>query len=54
MKIVCGECGGDGVAEYIGNWQRPCDACRGEGELDVPIIWAAIILVSNWLKRRAA
>lgn len=28
---VCQECGGDGVAETIGGYERPCDGCSGEG-----------------------
>jgi hypothetical protein len=27
----CRECNGSGVAEYIGGYPRPCDACKGEG-----------------------
>jgi hypothetical protein len=29
--VDCGECNGTGVAEHIGGWPRPCDACYGEG-----------------------
>jgi hypothetical protein len=29
--MKCGECGGSGVAERIGGYDRPCDACHGEG-----------------------
>lgn len=56
MKIVCGECRGSGVAEYIGGWARPCDACRGDGELNISAFWAIYIRVADWLSslRRAA
>jgi len=27
----CAECNGKGYAELIDGWERPCDACRGEG-----------------------
>ena len=29
---VCAECRGTGVAEMIGGYERPCDACLGSGE----------------------
>ena len=29
--IVCGECRGSGIAEYIGGYARPCDGCNGAG-----------------------
>lgn len=56
MKNKCGECGGSGTAEYIGVWARPCDACHGDGELNIPAFWAIYIRLSDWLsaKRRAA
>lgn len=56
MKIVCGECGGNGIAEHIESWPRPCDACHGDGELKVPFAWGLYFRVSDWLtaKRRAA
>lgn len=27
----CAECNGKGYAEIIEHWERPCDACHGEG-----------------------
>ena len=32
----CTECGGDGVAERIGGYERSCDACHGKGALPLP------------------
>jgi hypothetical protein len=32
----CAECGGDGVAERIGGYERSCDACHGKGALPLP------------------
>ncbi len=32
----CQECKGTGVAEYIGEWPRPCDACGGSGLPPIP------------------
>lgn len=32
-KRKCRECNGTGVAEHIGGWPRPCEACYGEGEI---------------------
>jgi dihydrofolate reductase (trimethoprim resistance protein) len=31
--LPCPECNGTGVAERIGGYDRPCDACSGSGEL---------------------
>lgn len=36
-KIECAECTGTGVAENIGGWARPCDACHGEGDVYVEL-----------------
>jgi len=36
-KIECTECNGTGVAENIGGWARPCDACHGEGDIYVEL-----------------
>jgi hypothetical protein len=33
VERTCGECNGDGIAEYIDHMARPCDACHGEGVL---------------------
>ena len=33
----CCECNGTGVAEIIGGYERPCDACAGWGEISAPI-----------------
>lgn len=33
--IICGECGGSGVAEYIDHMARPCDGCHGNGCISV-------------------
>ena len=52
MKFKCGECGGDGVAEYIDHWARPCDACHGDGELDGPILWAIYFRLCDWWNSR--
>jgi hypothetical protein len=56
MKIVCGECRGSGIAEYIAHWARPCDACHGDGDLNVPMLWGIYFRVADWLdaKRRSA
>lgn len=35
VKLECIECCGTGVAENIGGWARPCDACHGEGDIFV-------------------
>lgn len=32
-RATCQECQGDGVAETIEGWERPCDACHGNGFL---------------------
>ena len=52
MKIRCRECRGTGVVEYIDVWARHCDACHGDGELDLPIFWALYIRLSNWWARK--
>jgi DnaJ-class molecular chaperone len=41
--LICPECLGDGIAEYIDVYARPCDACRGEGEI--------VCYIAIWFKR---
>ena len=36
-REMCVECIGTGYVEQIAFWGRPCDACRGEGYLIVPL-----------------
>jgi hypothetical protein len=33
--MKCRECKGTGVAEMIGGYPRPCDACHGKGEIKI-------------------
>lgn len=36
VKKECPECRGDGVAERINGYERPCDACHGKGYVTLP------------------
>jgi len=33
VEVDCGECGGSGVAEHIQGYDRPCEACGGDGKI---------------------
>lgn len=37
-EVLCSECNGSGYVEKIAYWNRPCDACYGEGYLTIVML----------------